>query len=34
MRFSPVGSYRRGEFIEPKHALWALQNVLEQKLLL
>ena len=34
MRFSPVGSYHRGEFIEPKHTLWALQNVLVQKILL
>ena len=32
MQFSPVGSYHRGEFIEPKHTLWALQNVLVQKL--
>ncbi len=32
--FSPVGSYHQGEFIEPKHTLWALQNVLIQKLLL
>ena len=28
LRFSIVGSYHRGEFIEPKYTLWALQNVL------
>ena len=32
MRFSPAGSYHRGEFIEPKRTLWAPQNVLVQKL--
>ena len=34
MRFSSVGSYHQGEFIEPKHTSWALQNVLVQKILL
>jgi hypothetical protein len=34
VRFSLVDSYHRGEFIEPKGALWAPQNVLVQKILL
>ena len=29
-----MGSYHRGEFIEPKGTLWAPQNVLVQKILL
>ena len=32
--FSGIGSYHQGEFVESKHTLWALQNVLVQKLLL